>query len=256
MKDMSVQECVELFHLLLLSFLGKKLDKQRYALKGGCNLRFFFGSPRYSEDMDIDVTGIPVYSLQETIGGILSSTPFGTALRSQGIVMEHVTEHKQSETTQRWKLGLQRLGFEQVIPTKVEFSRRGFSGDTVLGGVNHVLVQRYGLAPVMTPHYSAEVALLQKIRALAGRSVTQARDIFDLHLLQSTERMQKVLPRLEGGMLESARQNAMDLSFDDFKGQVVAYLQPADQSSYGSPGVWDAMQLTVLEMLEMEPCDR
>ena len=108
----------------------------------------------------------------------------------------------------------------------------------------------------MTPHYSAEAALLQKIGALAGRSVTQARDIFDLHLLQSTERMQKVLPRLEGGVLESARQNAMDLSFDDFKGQVVAYLQPADQSSYGSPEIWDAMQLTVLEMLEMEPCDR
>ena len=43
MKDISVQECVELFHLLLLSFLGKKLDKQCYALKGGLRLVFSLG---------------------------------------------------------------------------------------------------------------------------------------------------------------------------------------------------------------------
>jgi len=251
-NDMSVQECVELFHLLLLSFLGRKLDKQCYALKGGGNLRFFFGSPRYSEDMDIDVADVPVYSLQETVSGILKSTPFGHALQSQGIAIEHVTEHKQSETTQRWKLGLQRLGFEQLIPTKVEFSRRGLSDRTVLDSVNPSLVQRYGLAPVMTPHYPAEAALLQKISAMACRSVTQARDIFDLHLLQSPERMKTALPQLDNDVLEGARNNALALSFDDFKGQVIAYLQPEDQSRYDSPEVWESMQLKVLEMLEME----
>jgi len=29
---------VELFHLLFLDQLGRKLDKRFYALKGGCNL--------------------------------------------------------------------------------------------------------------------------------------------------------------------------------------------------------------------------
>lgn len=247
---MSVQECVELFHLLLLSFLGKKLDKQCFSLKGGCNLRFFFGSPRYSEDMDIDVATRAVYSLKSTVGGILKSGPFGLALQSQGIAMEHVTEHKQSETTQRWKLGLQRLGFEQVIPTKVEFSRRGILGQTVLGSVNPSLVQRYGLAPVMTPHYQAESALIQKIGALGGRNVTQARDIFDLYLLLSKERFQKIESGLDKQVLDAARNNALALSFDDFKGQVIAYLQPEDQPVYDSADVWDSMQLSVLEMLE------
>lgn len=242
---------MELFHLLLLSFLGRKMDKQSYALKGGCNLRFFFGSPRYSEDMDIDVANVAVYSLKETMSGILRSTPFGQALQSQGIAIEHVTEHKQSDTTQRWKLGLQRIGFEQVIPTKVEFSRRGFRGVIVLGSVNPSLVQRYGLAPVMTPHYPAEAALLQKISALGSRSVTQARDIFDLYLLLSEERLKNIAPELDNSMLDAARSNALALSFDDFKGQVVAYLQPDDQSTYDSPDVWESMQLKVLEMLEL-----
>ncbi len=46
---------VELFHLLFLDQLGRKLDKSFYALKGGCNLRFFMKSIRYSEDVDIDI---------------------------------------------------------------------------------------------------------------------------------------------------------------------------------------------------------
>jgi len=34
-------EYVERFHLLFLAQLGHNLDKSCYALKGGCNLRFF-----------------------------------------------------------------------------------------------------------------------------------------------------------------------------------------------------------------------
>ena len=50
---------VELFHLLFLDQLGRKLDKRFYALKGGCNLSFFMKSIRYSEDMDIDIRTAP-----------------------------------------------------------------------------------------------------------------------------------------------------------------------------------------------------
>ncbi|HPK68679.1 MAG TPA: hypothetical protein PKY11_02195, partial [Kiritimatiellia bacterium] len=55
MNRHSPQATVELFHLILLDLLGRKTDRKLYALKGGCNLRFFLKSIRYSEDMDIDV---------------------------------------------------------------------------------------------------------------------------------------------------------------------------------------------------------
>ena len=47
--------CIEQFHLLFLDQLGRKLDKRHYALKGGCNLRFYLRSIRFSEDMDLDL---------------------------------------------------------------------------------------------------------------------------------------------------------------------------------------------------------
>ena len=42
----------EIFHLELLRLLGRKMKGEHYVLKGGVNLRFFFNSFRYSEDMD------------------------------------------------------------------------------------------------------------------------------------------------------------------------------------------------------------
>ncbi|MCX6563298.1 MAG: nucleotidyl transferase AbiEii/AbiGii toxin family protein, partial [Candidatus Aminicenantes bacterium] len=99
-------QSVEVFHLIFLSCLGRKLDKQKWALKGGCNLRFFFRSPRYSDDMDLDVQAIPVDILRIKVNSIISGMPFKMMLEVRGIAIEHVTEHKQTETTQRWRFGI------------------------------------------------------------------------------------------------------------------------------------------------------
>ena len=48
-------QAVEQFHLLFLAHFGARVDKKLYCLKGGCNLRFFWKSIRYSEDIDFDV---------------------------------------------------------------------------------------------------------------------------------------------------------------------------------------------------------
>ena len=41
----------EIFHLLFLKRLLKVSNPRAFVLKGGINLRFFFSSPRYFEDM-------------------------------------------------------------------------------------------------------------------------------------------------------------------------------------------------------------
>lgn len=48
----------ELFHIEFLRWLGREMKTEYCALKGGTNLRLFFGSFRYSEDMDLDIRGI------------------------------------------------------------------------------------------------------------------------------------------------------------------------------------------------------
>lgn len=56
----------EIFHLLFLERLLKIADPGLFVLKGGANLRYFFNSPRYSEDMDLDVLGGSVATLKKT----------------------------------------------------------------------------------------------------------------------------------------------------------------------------------------------
>lgn len=72
MIQLTPRKCVEIFHLSFLDLFGRKTNKQLYALKGGCNLRFYFNSFRYLEDMDIDVQTIAKNTLAKKVDSILA----------------------------------------------------------------------------------------------------------------------------------------------------------------------------------------
>src|SRR5258707_1040170 len=59
MNQLSYSQRIEFFHLAFLEALAKRLDPSRYILKGGANLRYFFPSARYSEDIHIDLPRPP-----------------------------------------------------------------------------------------------------------------------------------------------------------------------------------------------------
>jgi hypothetical protein len=251
MASLNPKQSVEVFHLILLSHLGRKLDKQKWALKGGCNLRFFFRSPRYSDDMDLDVQGIPVDVLREKVNSILSGRPFKTILEVRGISIEHVTEHKQTDTTQRWKFGLMVPGFEQPVPTKIEFSRRGLEAGSVFEPISPEIARLYELSPVMANHYPAAVVWHQKVGAILSRATPQARDIFDLHLLLMTGL--KSVTALIGDVkfdVSQIKESVLAVDFGQFKSQVVSYLELELQPQYDSEEIWDAMRWRIIEALE------
>jgi predicted nucleotidyltransferase component of viral defense system len=250
MEPLDPKQSVEIFHLILLSHIGRKLDKRKWALKGGCNLRFFFRSPRFSDDMDLDVQDVPVDVLREKVNSILSGKPFRTILEVRGISLEHVTEHKQTETTQRWKLGLTVPCLDEPVPTKIECSRRGLEAGSVFEPVSLEIVRLYELPPLMANHYPAPVVWRQKIGAILHRATSQARDVFDLHLL------------LEAGLnpasahtgdwrpdVAQIKENVLAVDFGQFKSQVVSYLEPDLKPHYDAEGTWDAMRWRVIEAL-------
>lgn len=251
MSVSKTMEYIERFHLLLLAQMGCKLDKRCYALKGGCNLRFFFKSVRYSEDMDMDVQSIPASKLRDRVARILKSAVFLQALAAHGMSIEHVTESKQTETTQRWKFGLLIPASAAPVPTKVEFSRRRSFADAALENVDPLLIRSLGLAPIMACHYPAAAAWRQKIQALAARSAAQARDVFDLNLLLVSGAVApaKDNASVAGDTLAEAGARCLAMRFADFKSQVVAYLDTDHQATYDDPGVWDDMVLRVMEAL-------
>lgn len=242
---------IECFHMILLRMLEARLNRANWVVKGGVNLRAWFGSRRYSEDLDLDVAGFAPHVLRERFDTILLSRSLGDVLASEGLELNRVSKPKQTDTTQRWKLELKAAGVSVPLHTKVEFSRRGSQEEYALEPVRSDIVRPYGIQPPTANHYTARSAIRQKIEALASRIETQARDIWDLdHLLRTTNGDPRPLSQGMRMALPGAAERAMSLEYDVFKAQVVPYLSAEDQITHGTRDTWDRMCELVVERLE------
>ncbi|OGW89269.1 MAG: hypothetical protein A3A73_05410 [Omnitrophica bacterium RIFCSPLOWO2_01_FULL_50_24] len=243
----------EVFHLEFLRWFARKLEADRYVLKGGVNLRLFFKSIRSSEDMDIDIHGARVDKVKKTVMDILEVRGFMDSLKSFGIekvVPPDLAKAKQTETTQRFKIHLLTAAGEDLF-TKIEFSRRGLKGSPVVEPVSSEILRAYKMAPLLIPHYDAASAVAQKIQALAGRTVLEARDIFDLFVLSSQyEESKRSKIEISQTILKTAHDHIFLVDFARFRDTVVAYLGAEDQKTYSSPAVWDEIKLKTAQFLE------
>jgi len=243
----------EVFHLEFLRWFARKLEPDNYALKGGVNLRFFFQSIRYSEDVDIDIRRVSVDRIKKNVLEILSSPGFSASLRTFGverIVPPDMAKAKQTETTQRFKIHLLIASGEDLF-TKIEFSRREAEGVSLAEPVSARILRIYKMAPLVVSHYAAGSATGQKIQALAQRSVLQARDVFDLFLLcpQCDSSHRKSI-RVSRTMLKTACENIFLVGYPQFRDTVAAYLEEDDRNGYASAAVWDEIKLRVSNFLE------
>ena len=246
MRLYSPRESVELFHLVILDLLGRKVDKKLYALKGDCNLRFFFKSIRYSQDMDLDVsTALSKDKLQAIMSRLLESKTIEQILDVKGIEIQEKSSPKQTDTTQRWKFALMAPRSSVPLRTKIEFSRRGMKPGLVFDPVDANLVRTYELTPILASHYQREDAYVQKVIALATRKQIQARDVFDLHLLLISGVDTSVVYDKAAKYIKKAKDNIWAVSYDMFKSQVVSYLHPEYQAQYSSSDLWDSIILTL-----------
>lgn len=246
----SGRQVVELFHLHFVRLLSSGPTKGNFAIKEGCNLRFFFESPRYSEDIDLDVAGLPVHALKEKVASVLTGPALSLPLRSRGIAMMGVSAPKQTETTQRWKVGLGAEGHATPLHTKIEFSRRPAMEESRVEAIAAAVLAEHQLMAFLAPHYPLAAALRQKVAALMGRSVVQARDVFDLGVLFARSGGSVEALKPVRSVLPKAIERAMDISYADFRSQVGSYLQPEHLDTYGSREAWDALQTRVVELLE------
>ncbi|MCM8775767.1 MAG: nucleotidyl transferase AbiEii/AbiGii toxin family protein [Candidatus Omnitrophica bacterium] len=246
-------EIREVFHLEFLRWFTRKIEARSYCLKGGVNLRFFFKSIRYSEDMDIDLAGVRAEKVAKTVMEILVLRGFTDSLKSFGIdkvVAPDLTKAKQTETTQRFKIHLLTAGGEDLF-TKIEFSRRGLKGSPVVEAVSAEILRAYKMAPLLVCHYDAASAVAQKVRALAERTVLQARDIFDLFVLISQYEKSRAKPlEISGAVRKKAYENLFLVDFSRYRDTVVAYLGGDEQKTYGSPEAWDEIKLKTAGFLQ------
>jgi predicted nucleotidyltransferase component of viral defense system len=244
---------VETFHLVFLrALVAKGDDKGLFSVKGGINLRFFFGSVRYSEDIDFDVVVIAKGTLENRVNRLLAAPTVVSPLRARGIDVANVTTPKQTETTQRWKVGLRATSIPFELRTKIEFSRRDAIDGAAFEAIDAGLARAHGLSPFLAMHYTAAKAVGQKIHALAGRTEPQARDVFDLNHLFALPGTAGALGLTDAdrGRIPTAMERAMGISFGDYSAQVVAYLAPDQRELFAGRDAWNALQDAVVSRLE------
>ncbi len=251
MKTYTDKQLREIFHLLFLENLLKTNNSGTYILKGGVNLRFFFNSPRYSEDMDLDVLGSSVATLKKNCYKILASPAFRRSLATYGIVdlvVNDPLKAKQTEITQRFRVRLVNSAREE-FPTKVEFSRRQSRDEFEEEIINPAITGEYRRLSFRCKHYAGHFAVIQKIKALAGRTEVQARDIFDLYLLYLGNNFKKSAWNLEKNTLVKAQDCALSINYEQYKDQVELYLDLEGVRNYGGKKKWDQIQSRIVDEL-------
>jgi predicted nucleotidyltransferase component of viral defense system len=244
----------EAFHFLFLERLLKISDPKLYVLKGGVNFRFFFKSHRYSEDMDLDCIGGAVETLRKNGYKILDDPSFVRSLKVYGIeslILGDKNKAKHTATTQRFSLRLVN-GAGEEFPTKIEFSRRSAAipDSFAMEIIQPTIAAQFNRLSFPCQHYLPASAVLQKIRALAGRSETQARDVFDLYVLYLKGALTSALCRaIEKKDREKALLAMASLDYDAYRGQVLEYLEPAAHQQFSSRQTWDLMTQVITECL-------
>lgn len=246
---MTSAQIIESFHLAFLQVLATRLNQRDYVLKGGANLRYFFGSHRYSEDIDFDAGDEESWKREEKVDAALAAPALTALLRRGGIAVARIAKPKQTETTERWKLQLAAPGHEETISTKIEFSRRNGDERYLLEAVPDQVVAPYALRPPALLHYLAAPAIEQKVLALALRNQTQARDVFDLELLFRSHPGVVERGALRSLTLKQAIEHSLELPFEAFEAQVLPFLETDVAELYADPAVWEQIQAFVIDHL-------
>ncbi|MCC5953374.1 MAG: nucleotidyl transferase AbiEii/AbiGii toxin family protein [Acidimicrobiia bacterium] len=252
MAQRSQAQIIEIFHLLFLRVLVAG-DADWCTLKGGANLRYFFGSPRYSNDVDLDFHGKASWTVAKRVGALLDGgTQMALLARQAKIELAEVSATKQTDTTLRWKIGLRVTGHDELIRTKVEFSGRDDQSDDVaFAPIPNDVVKPYGLLSPTVRHYLPTAATNQKITALATRRETKARDVFDLDLLLRQRHADgSGLTGLDPTRAAVAAERALSIPFASFVSEVAPFIE-ADLAALYDASQWDMMCVAVAGDLEI-----
>jgi predicted nucleotidyltransferase component of viral defense system len=140
-------------------------------------------------------------------------------------------------------------GRREPVRTRIEVSHGEADPRRILEAVPARVVAPCALRPPTMQHYTAEAAIEQKVRALAQRAQTQARDLFDLELLLRRHRDALGAGQIDSSVLEAALDQVFELPFEAFQDQVVPFLDADAVELYDDRAAWAQTQAFVAERL-------
>ena len=244
----------ESFHLAFLQALATRANLTAWALKGGGNLRFFYLSDRFSEDIDLDTFDIEPWAFQERVDQALASDLLKRTLGILGSRIEYVNPKERSETKSKWVIGIRHQSETDPVYTQIEVSHRAYpyQGFVKVEPVSPAAIAPFAAAlrrPAFA-HYLPGAAIAQKVDALRGREVRQPRDVFDLDVLFRVAPAAVVRGDIDAAHLRAAITRVIEIGYDEFRAKVLSFIEPAMLPLYEPVEAWEGMQMTVLERLE------
>ena len=179
----------EVLQLLLLDALYGHSGSQHIIFQGGTALRWVYGGPRFSEDLDF-VTCLPPDKIQSIMKAVTTKTSracvaqFGAGQSEQQIKGNRATAFKTffifRPDLQRERIAV-KLEFESLLPGQTPGFQKYVFRD--LPQVSRLITSGHLFLP-----YSSTIILVEtleeiltdKVRALYERQYLKGRDIFDL----------------------------------------------------------------------------
>lgn len=160
----------EYLQVLFLSYLFKEKESEKIYFKGGTCLHLFFGSPRFSEDLDFS-TELPERKIKKLIRKV------GKSLKLE-VPQTKISFVYKGKKSLRYRLKYQSKDFKYPQSIRIDFSFEKALLELNLAQ----LKTKFPIAPLpLILCLKEEEVLAEKIRALCWRS--KGRDIFDLWFL-------------------------------------------------------------------------
>ncbi len=209
----------EYFQHLFLTELYQLPGSEKLLFKGGTALRIVYGSPRFSEDLDFSLFGVPQYEVKQFTENLFFNVL--SKIEDAGIKVE--ISDKSDQTTGGY-FGLATLRPQDYPPINLEINISSRDGDSVSGEVDSIT---NNFAPTYTLYHLPQEKMVEEkiFGALLERK--KPRDYYDLYFIMrkgmlSADQKNR-LGKIAGKVLDSVKQI-------DFQGELSTFL-PASQQA-------------------------
>jgi predicted nucleotidyltransferase component of viral defense system len=244
------QAALELTQVRVLSAIFNKVVNREILLKGGFAMRVAANSARPTKDIDLQANGASM----ERVQGLVRSA-INELTKSNILDDVKISEPKQTETTQRWKIGGRIKGGETPVHLTIEVSRRGLIPSDLTQAIRFER-QGTGVPPAIIECYSPKAIAAAKFEALSSPMREAPRDIFDLdvlismrveppvHIFANKYTEQELLEKLQ---IVSHKLDKMD--FETVKSQLLPHMPPEMKKNFGA-AEWENMRLNTYLMID------
>lgn len=172
------QAAIELMQTRVLSAMFRNVVNREVVLKGGFAMKIAAKSERATKDIDLHANDVSM----ERVQGIVR--PAIRELQKSGLLDDFtVSEPKQTDTTQRWKINGRVAGGETPVHLVIEVSRRGTIDASLINSVRFEPDPVFGTPPTMVETFSPTAIAAAKFDAMASPTRESPRDIFDMSVL-------------------------------------------------------------------------